>query len=176
MVDVQTLTARFTELYGKGMFLEAADLCESLAEAHRDSGDQLMEAETKNNQSVAYLKAGRPQKALEAATGTDAIFAEAGDLRRQAMAFGNQAAALEALGKLEPAAVLYRKSAELLEKAGDRELYSIVMKALSTIYIKQGKQMDTIIALQASMQDDKLLNGRQKFLKRIFKSLLSLKP
>lgn len=67
-----------------------------------------------NNCSVAYLKAGNAAAALEAVTGTDAIFAEKGDRLRQAMALGNQAAALEGLNQLDAAIGSYNQSAELL--------------------------------------------------------------
>jgi tetratricopeptide (TPR) repeat protein len=176
MAEPSTLTDKFNQAYRQGHYSEAADLCAALADEFEEKGDLLSASEMKNNRSVALLKAGKAQAALEAAEGTDAVFASEGDLRRQAIALGNQAAALEALGKLDKAASLYRNSADLLEKIGDRELYSIVMKSLSSIYMKQGKQMDTVIALQAALEVDNNLSPREKFIKKFLKRLLSFLP
>jgi tetratricopeptide (TPR) repeat protein len=176
MTEPASLTLKFQEAFRQGHYSEAADLCAALVGDFEEKGDHLSAAEMKNNLSVALLKAGKPREALAAAKGTDEVFAASDDQRRQAMALGNQAAALEALGKLDTAADLYRKSANLLEKIGDRELYAIVMKSLSTIYMKQGKQMDTVIALQASLEDDKRLSPREKFIKKFLKRLLSFLP
>jgi tetratricopeptide (TPR) repeat protein len=176
MPEPSSLTAKFQEAYRQGHYSEAADLCAALVEHYEEEGDHLSAAEMKNNLSVALLKAGKAQAALTSAEGTDMVFAMKGDSRRQAMALGNQAAALEALGKLDKAADLYKKSANLLEKSGDRDLYSIVMKSLSAIYMKQGKQMDTVIALQASLEDDRKLSSREKFIKKFLKRLLSFLP
>ena len=68
----------------------------------------LLAAEMSNNESVALLQAGQPGRALEAARGTDALFASASDPKRQAMALGNQAAALDALGRSDEALETYR--------------------------------------------------------------------
>ena len=53
-----------------------------------------------NNCSVAYCKPEK-EKLLAGSQGTDEIFAKASDLKRQGMALGNQAAALESLERLE---------------------------------------------------------------------------
>lgn len=78
-------------------FIEAAELFHQAAERFTAGNSALMAAEMMNNMSVALLQAGRAQEALNAALGTDQIFAEAKDIKRQGMAVGNQAAALEGL-------------------------------------------------------------------------------
>jgi hypothetical protein len=71
-----------------------------------------------NNLSVALLKLGRGQAALDAALGTEQVFAGAHDLRREGMAYGNQAAALEALKRWDDALAAYDRSAQLFGEAG----------------------------------------------------------
>jgi len=176
MDDISSLTTQFKQAYEKGDFIKAAELGALLDEAYQSCDNALMAAEARNNRSVALLKAGLPQAALEAAGGTDEIFAADDDPRRQAMALGNQAAALDALGKLKQAEALYRQSADLLQKIGERELYAIVMKSLSTIYMRQGKQLDTVAALQASLEDGRQLSGKERIIKKLLKGLLSLRP
>ena len=98
-------TARIS--YEAGDYSKAANLFATASIAMRSSGDVLGSAEMDNNYSVALLKAGNAQAALSASQGTEIIFSQAGDLKRQAMALGNQAAALEALGKRKEALQLY---------------------------------------------------------------------
>lgn len=53
--------------------------------------------------SVALLQAGRAQEALNAALGTDQDTGQAKDIKRQGMAVGNQAAALDGLNRYDEA-------------------------------------------------------------------------
>jgi hypothetical protein len=72
-----------------------------------------------SNRSVALLQAGDAREALQAAQGLERVFALAGDTRRQAMALGNEAAALDALNQNKVALEKYQQCAELLKQAGD---------------------------------------------------------
>lgn len=176
MADISDLTKQFQEAYRQGRYKEAAGLCGLMAADFEIKGDQLSAAEMNNNRSVAFLKAGQAQAALKAAEGTDQIFAANGDIRRQALALGNQAAALQALGQLHEAVIRYKESARLLEQTGDKEMYALVMKSLSAIYMKQGKKLDTVIALQASLEDSQHLSAREKTVKKFLNRLLSFLP
>lgn len=129
--------------FGERRFEEAAGLFRQAAEGFASGRDGLMAAEMKNNLSVALLQGGSPQDALDAALGTDMIFAEANDLKRQAMALGNQAAALEALGRLDEALEKYDHSADLFGKAGEGDLRSLVLKSAAAIKFKTGKFSDS---------------------------------
>jgi tetratricopeptide (TPR) repeat protein len=176
MADLAELNTLARDAYSHGHYEEAAELYRSLASEYEKTGDSLSAAEMKNNRSVALLKTGHAHEALAEAQGTDQVFSDAGDIRRQALALGNQAAAQESLGKLDESARLYQQSANFLEKSGDKELYSIVMKSLSTVYLKQGKQMDTVIAMQASLAGDKKLSLREKIIKNFLKKIFTFLP
>jgi tetratricopeptide (TPR) repeat protein len=177
MTEIQDLNDRFQEAYKQGRFVDAVELSAQLVEMYERSDDHASAAEMKNNRSVALFKAGDAQAALEAAEGTDKIFAAAGDPRRQGIAFANQATALESLGKLDNAAARYQQAADLFETTGDKEMRSYVMKSLASIYMRQGKQMDTIIAMQDSLAGkSRQLSGPEKFLKGFLKKILSFLP
>ena len=117
-------------------FIEAAELFRQAAEGFTAGNSALMAAEMMNNMSVALLQAGRAQEALNAALGTDQIFADAKDIKRQGMAVGNQAAALEGLNRYDEAIAVFERSAELFAQAGEGDLRSMVMK-LSLIHISE---------------------------------------
>ena len=61
--------------YNKGEYLSAARLYKAAAGGFSLVGDELAAAEMANNCSVAYLKIGNAEAALEAVTGTDQVFA-----------------------------------------------------------------------------------------------------
>ena len=72
----------------------SADLYAREADACKANGE-LQAAENLNNCSVAFLQAGKAEAAYQAVADTPQFSKNAGDIRRQAMALGNRAAALE---------------------------------------------------------------------------------
>lgn len=167
----QILAEEGRRLYSERNYRQAAEMFARAAEACRAGGDLLAAAEMKNNQSVALLQAKQPQAALEAVADTEAVFAAAGDLRRQGMALANQAAALEALKRSEDAAALYERAAAVLEQAGEDQLRAEVMRSLSALKIRKGKGLDALIAMQDGLSGVKKPTLKQ----RIFKKLLRLR-
>jgi len=135
--------------------------------AYAAVGDALMSAEMKNNQSVALLRDKQAQAALEAARGTDAVFAEAGDTRRQGMALANQASALDALKRFKEAIDFYTRAADALEKTGEIDSRLEVMQLLSTLYLRRFKFYDAIIALQSGLAAVKNPTPKQRFMKKL---------
>jgi tetratricopeptide (TPR) repeat protein len=102
-VKVQSLVEDGKTAFQAKQWQRAADSFRAAAQAYAGAGDDLNCAEMKNNLSVTLLQAGRAGEALEAALGTETVFGKANDLKRQGMALGNQAAALEALKRPEEA-------------------------------------------------------------------------
>lgn len=148
------------------------DAISGFSTAHQfflDQEDALNAAEMANNLSVAYLQNKQNQNALEIVQGTDIVFEEAGETLKQAIALGNIGAALEAKKDLEGAAEAYQKSADLFEESGERDMRSTVLKSLSAIHIRQGKQLESIFAMQKSLEGQKKLTFRERFLKRFLK-------
>jgi tetratricopeptide (TPR) repeat protein len=158
--------------FAAGRYAEAAA---AFAEASREftlGRDSLQAAEMDNNRSVALLKANQPGQALDAAAGTDKIFEGAGDGKRQAMALGNQAAALEALKRLDESLSLYERAADLFAQSGERGLQSLVLKSAAAIRLKQGKFSDAGMDMLGSLGAVEKPN----LLQRILKFFLRFKP
>ena len=155
--------------YKTGKYQKAADQFQKAAAGFSNAGDELMAAEMLNNQSVALLQNGDPTGAFTAASGTDEIFSKARDSRRQAMALGNQAAALDSLGELEEAIEKYKLAAELLKETGDMELRSYVLESLSALQLRTGNQFQSLATMQAALDSKKKLGFKERFLKKILR-------
>ena len=149
-------------------FIEAAELFRQAAEGFTAGNSALMAAEMMNNMSVALLQAGRAQEALNAALGTDQIFADAKDIKRQGMAVGNQAAALEGLNRYDEAIAAFERSAELFAQAGEGDLRSMVMKSAAAIKLKTGKITDSAFKMMGSLD----VKENPSFFERILKFFL----
>jgi len=153
------------EEYAKGNHAAAANLFAQAAQAYTDAQDELNAAEMKNNQSVALLQAGKAKEALQATDGTEEIFQKAGDIKRQGIAVGNRAAALEGLKKVDEALAEYERAASLLEKAGEGDMHSIVRKAAANLNLKRGR----VTAAQMDVYDSLRLVEKPNFTQRIMK-------
>jgi len=167
---LERLVDQAKKLFEESEYEQAADLFEKIYRQYADAGDALNAAENKNNCSVALLKADQAQKALDMAIGTDQVFANTGDKTRQAMALGNQAAAVEALGDLDRALALYQQASDLLKETGESDLRSYVLKSISSLKMRKGKVMESMVSMQAAIGDKK----SPSLVERILKKLLGL--
>ncbi len=145
----------------------AAEQFARIAEQYQAQGDLLQAAEMRNNQSVALLQGSDAKGALQAVEGTISLFAEAGDRRRQAMALGNRAAALEALGRLEEAAADYRQAADLFAELDERELRATTLNALGAVLLKLQRPTDAALAAQAALEAHPHPTLKQRLLRRL---------
>ncbi len=98
---------------------------------------------------------------------TISIFQEAGDTRRLAMAYGNQAAALEALGQLEAAEAAYQQSADLLAEVGEDQLRASVMRSVSELQLRQGRHLEAVAAMQTGLGGLKRPKPKQRLIRRL---------
>lgn len=156
--------------YEKGNYSAAADLFSQAAQAYATMQDALNAAEMKNNQSVALLQAGKAKEALSATDGTEKIFENAGDLRRQGIAVGNRAAAWEGLKKWNEALAEYERAASLFEQAGAGDMHSIVRKATANLNLKRGRFTDS----QLDVYDSLRLVEKPTLTQRIMKFLIRI--
>ena len=163
----QSQVKQAQQAYKSGKFDEAAVLFQQAAKAYADAGDTLKAAEMSNNRSVALLQCGNGQAALEAAEGTDQVFARSADIHRQALALGNQAAALEALNRLDESLARYRQSSELLKQAGDQENRAAVLKSISALQIRTGHQLEALASMDAALENQKKLSLQERLLKKL---------
>jgi len=167
VLDPKQLAEEAQKAYRKGQFWESAEIFRAAEVSFEKRGDINSAAEMANNRSVALLQLGEATLAYKAVTGTDIIFERAGDIKRQALALGNQAAALEKLGQLEEAGESYRKSATIFKQLGEDECYATTMQAISAIYLRTGRPLQSLAAMQAGLDKVDHPNMKQRILKRI---------
>jgi tetratricopeptide (TPR) repeat protein len=153
--------------YQRGEFLNAAQLFEAAESSCLAADDRLAAAEMANNASVAYLQAGDAQTAWDKAQGTDELFAQAGDKKRQAIALGNQGAALEVLQKFDQSRDCYERSADLLKDAHEPELRASVLKSLSALQLRRGSQLEALASMNAALANQKKLSFKEKMMKKL---------
>lgn len=149
-------------------FDEAAGLFQQAAEGFTLGGAEALAAEMKNNMSVALLQAGKPQESLDAVLGTDKFYEGMQDTKNQAMALGNQAAALEGLNRYDEAIMAYERSAELFAQVGEGDLRAMVMKSAAAIKLKTGKITDSAFKMMGSLD----AKDTPSFFERILKFFL----
>jgi tetratricopeptide (TPR) repeat protein len=169
-ISVNELVAEGKSAYNQGDYIAAARAYEAAAAGFQASGDTLTAAEMRNNSSVAYLKAGEAQTALNAVEGTPAIFASAGDVRRHGMSLGNLGSALEAVQRMPEAADAYRQSAELLEQAGEKDLRVYVMKSLSALQLRSGRHLEALATMQSGLEGIERPKPQERLLKRLLQA------
>ena len=153
--------------YNKGEYPSAARSFKAAADGFSSIGDELSAAEMANNCSVASLKTGDVKSALEAVVGTELVFAAKADIKRQAMAMGNQAAALEGLSRLDEAIIAYQQSAELFNQAGEYELRAFVCQSISSLMMKQGRYLEAYAIMRAGIMGVKEPNVSQRIVKTL---------
>jgi tetratricopeptide (TPR) repeat protein len=153
--------------YNRGDYLSAARLFKAAADGFSSMDDELSAAEMANNRSVAFLKAGDGKSALEAVVGTEIVFANKGDQKRQAMAVGNQAAALEQLDRNAEAIILYEQSAELFNQIGEYELRAYVCQSISSLMMKRGRYLEAYGIMRSGVMGVKDPNLSQRILKNL---------
>jgi tetratricopeptide (TPR) repeat protein len=150
--EVRKLADDGKRAFESARYESAADMFAQAARGYADLKDKVNAAELRNNLSVALLKLHKDQDALDAALGTDEIFEGAGDAKRQGMAIGNQAAALESLGRLDEALAAYERSAQLLADAGEGDLRSLVLKSAAGIQLRRGKLAESGIRMIGALE------------------------
>lgn len=149
-------------------FDEAAELFRQAAEGFTLGRNGLLAAEMKNNLSVALLQAGKPQESLDAVLGTEKLYESVKDVKSQAMALGNTAAALEGLKRYDEAFTAYERSAELFAQVGEGDLRAMVMKSAAAIKLKSGKVTDSAFKMMGSLD----AKDNPGFFERILKFFL----
>jgi tetratricopeptide (TPR) repeat protein len=165
--DPSALATRAEKAYRSGKYAESAGLFQQAAEGFTLGRNALKAAEMSNNRSVALLQAGDAQGALAAAQGTETVFAGAGDTYRQALALGNQAAALDALNQPGEALERYWQCSDLLKSIGEKEYRASVLKSISALQIRTGKQFEALASMDAALDNQKRLTLQERFLKKL---------
>lgn len=160
--------------YSQGNYYESAVAFQSAANGYESAGDQLNAAEMLNNCAVALLKGKDFPTALQAVEGTDAIFASAGDVKRQAMALGNRGAILEGLGRLDEAIDAYDQSAALFKQIGEHEMRIPILRSLSNLQLRTKRPMESLLNFDAELGEIEGLSAWQKFIRKLLRLQMKL--
>lgn len=166
--DPTQLDAQGKQAFANKNFQDAANYFKQAADLFSAENNPLQAAEMMNNASVALLQAGKAEQALHAALTTDEVFAQANDIKRQAMSYGNQAAALEGLARYDEAIAKYEQSAKLFNQIGEGDLSAMVLKSSAAIKLKTGKVTDSAFRMIGSLET----KDNPNFFERILKFLL----
>jgi len=152
-----------------GKYAAAAASYEKAAAGYQEEGRGLKAAEMRSNQSVSLLQAKDVEGAWEVVRGIEQIFAEEGDIQRQAVTLSNQAAVLEALGRRTEAAERYRRAGDLFGECGEDEKRLQVMQALSALQLKSWKPLSALSSMAVGLQGLQSPTFFQRILKKILK-------
>lgn len=169
LLNAKDLAETALKTYQAGDYLKAAQLFGEAAANFQSINSELDAAEMKNNQSVALLQAGNAQGAFDSAHDTAQVFSSFGDFRRQGMALGNEASALNALGRRDEAVDCYERAAEALEKAGEDQLRANVLQAVAVIQLRKGQVMKALLSLQMGVSGVKNPTLRQKIMRGLLR-------
>ena len=165
--DTKDLIEHAKTAYAVEDYEEAAQWYERAAQQYSAQGDTRLAAEMSNNRSVSLLRADNPQSALQASQGTELVFAQAGDARSQAMALGNQAAALEALKKDSDALLRYQQSNEILKQLNENELRIYILQSMAGLHLRHFRYLEAMAAMHAALEIKPHLSLRERFLKKL---------
>lgn len=152
LVTAETLLQQAHAAYKAGQYLAAAHDFVAASRSLELRSEALAAAEAANDASVAYLQSGEAAQALAAVENTPAVFAAAGDVHRQGLAWGNLGAALDANGRLEEAAEAYTASAGFLGQSGDTQMRLHVLQSLSALQLRTGRQLQALATMQSGLE------------------------
>ena len=156
--------------YQAGDYSTAITLFANAQSTYTENRDHLLAGEVANDLSVCYLKSGEPQKAFDVIMVTADFFGKSGDIRRQAITLGNQAAALEKLGKMNQAVEKYEECSRLFKQIGDNEDRVVVLQSLSELQMKMGQPLDAMSTTQIALMNKK----KPSLVDRLLKKLLQI--
>ena len=169
----QELAQEGEAAFRAGDYTTAGEHFAAAERAYRTQGDLLMAAEMANNRSVALLQAGDAHGAYEAVRDTVDLFAHHGDRRRQALALGNRAAALAALGKPQAAEKDYLASEAILDEIDEPELLAAVRQQLAQLHLRMGRPADALIDTSIALEN-RPLTFREKVVRWLLKIVYRL--
>ena len=173
--DYQSLSQTGMKHFQKKEYSLAADFFSHAADlAHAEQRD-VDEAEQRNNLSVTMLFAGNAQQAYEAALGTDQVFLAHNDIKRQAMALGNTAQALEELKDFPRALEFYDQAIDLLKGENQGEIRSMLLRRKAMLQAKTKDIYQGVATFDTSLEERPNHGIKEKFLQKAFDKLFMRK-
>jgi tetratricopeptide (TPR) repeat protein len=162
-LDIAALTEKAKNEYEHKQFAQAVADFQLCLDQMSSANNAPAIAEMRNNLSVALLRNGQAQAALEAVLGTDLDFAAAGDIQKQGIALANTASAYDALKLFNEAAAAYEQAVDCFKSCGEKQYLSICLHALANLQLKTGKQYHALATLQAAYNEKPQASLKDKF-------------
>lgn len=153
--------------FERGDFDLAIEGFTAARDSYQESSEHLLVAEMSNNLSVALLQAGMPEQALAEVEQTHQVFLAASDEFKAALAYGNLASALEAVGQREKAEEAMEQAIRLFKEVGDKEHLMHSVRALSELQLRRGRPLDAVSTMQNGLEQQPKLNVKNSILRRI---------
>lgn len=173
--QLKALTEESIQKFQKKNYSEAAQGFTTCIAALEKAGETLDLAEMKNNLCVALIQMGEFQQALDVVIGTDLVFAEASDSRRQGIALANQGNALEMLKRYDEAIPAYEKARDCLRSCGEKQMLAITLRSLSDLQMQTGRKFEAVNTLQDAYEQNPDARLKNKFfaktISQLFKKL-----
>ena len=167
-----TLAEQAQRAYKARQYKRAAEFFHQAAQGYTLGRNGLLAAEMKNNESVAHFQAGDPQKALDATLDTDKVFEGAKDIKRWGIAVGNQAAALDELGRWQEALIAYDRSAQLFSEVNEKDMRALMLKSAAGIKLKRGRVSESAYEMMGALE----AKATPSLFERILRFLLRFRP
>jgi tetratricopeptide (TPR) repeat protein len=167
--DLGRRTKQAMDLYRQGQTDEAVQAFTALQEIYQSNGDQVKADEMANNLAVALLELNQAEKAIKLVEDTPERFLRAEEPILAAQAYGNMGAALAAADRVEEAERAYRQSLKLFQEQGHDEGMTFVGQALSQLQLKQGRALEALASMEASLEGQKKPGLRHRILQRLLK-------
>ncbi len=167
-MDAEALKKTGLDHFKADRFADAASAFDQSALAFEAAGRPADAAEMRNNLCVVKMSQDDWPGALAAVEGTEAVFAAAGDSRREAQAIANRAACFEGLGRVEDALQTYQRAIDLLGDIGEHETRSACYKRMSGLQVKSGQQLQALASMRSGLD----LTDRPSMRERMLKGML----
>lgn len=165
--DIETIKQQAIKDYNKRKYDAALDGFRVCLKHYREQDNELLAAEMCNNISVTLLGKKDAQEAYEIVKGTDEIFIQNGDRRRQGMALANIAAALEALDRKEEALALYEQTLDIFKEVGEKGMRANILRRISDLQLKTKRSLQAIASMEAAFDQSDKPSIKDSVFKRI---------
>lgn len=157
------------DLYRQGQAAQAVEIFLELEEIYRAQGNDLKGDEMANNLAVALLELDQAERAIALVEATPQRFLAAGEPILAAQAYGNLGAAMAAADRVEEAEQAYRQSLQLFQEQGHDEGMTFAGQALSQLQLKQGRPLEALASVEASLEGQKKPGLRQRLMRTLLK-------
>lgn len=150
-MSAQALYEQGKRLYDEGSLNEAMSALQRARTEFLTNGELAQAATVGNDLGVVYYRAGRQAEASQVLEDALAQFERLGDVRGQAKAAGNLAQVLGRARATVQAEKYFQRAAELFHQVDDRMLEYDTYRALSQMYLNQGRLLESLSAFDRGL-------------------------